>query len=77
MDIGNQTLRKVKVDDHVHSFKINASAHEVSANQNPYLTHPELFYQLIPVLFFQICVNDSDVETIVLQLSVKLLCSIF
>ena len=77
VNVGNKTLWEVKIDNLVDSFKVDSSAHEVSADQNPGLPKPKSANSLITLLLLFVSVDNVDVEAVELQLLKQLLCSVF
>ena len=76
MNVGNQTLGKVKVDNLVHCLKVDTTRHEVGADENPNLANTELLYDFIPFLLLFIGVDYIDVLSIKFHFFVELLGSV-
>ena len=47
MDVADGTIGEVVVDNKVHSFKVDASPHQLRTDENPDLPQPETCYDIV------------------------------
>ena len=72
MNVRYQACWKVEIEDRIDCLEVNASSHQVSANEDPYVTYTELLHDLITLLFLLIAMNYSHIDLIIHQLMIKL-----
>jgi len=77
VDIADQTLREIEVEDGVNSLEINATSHQIGANQDPDVSHPELLDYFITLLLLLVSVNHVHIQVVEKQLFVKFFCALF
>jgi len=77
MDVRNERSREIKVDDHIDSFEIKPTRHQISTHEDPDLTCTELLDYFVALVLWFISMDDIDVDTIEDHLFVELLCPSF
>jgi hypothetical protein len=77
VNIADQTLWKIIIDNLIDSFEIDATRHQISANEHPYLADTEFLYDLISFFFLFVSVDDVHVLSVISELLVELLGSVF
>ena len=56
MDVADSTIWKVIINDKIHSLKIDTSAHQLCGDEEPHLTRPEAFDNVVTLKGVYICI---------------------
>ena len=68
VDVADDALGEVVVDDQINSLEINASSHEIRANQDPRDTLPKISNDFVALALRSIRVYNIDIDALVQQL---------
>jgi hypothetical protein len=68
VNIADDALGEIVIDDQIDSFEINASSHEIRANQHPCDTLPKISNDFVALALRSIRVYNIDIDALVQQL---------